>query len=179
MKELVINSHTLENFDNRLNFDLANDIYEMNENYELKIMYGYETRPDGFEFIKPILVINNKYFLPIRIFEKDGIEYYKVLSILYETQYFSSLNLNFGLHTKLKSIRFNVISFKDVYFDKTYKYKDIFIPFESKDWILETTDKEGEKVINVSIKNRKNKVLEKYDLPLNIKTFTNKIIKLI
>ena len=104
MKILKINEHTLKAFEDRSNGRLLDFIYEENENNNLKIMYGYETRPDGKEFVKPILVVKNKWFLPMRIFEKEGIEYYKVLSVLYDIQYFGSINLNFGLHTNIKNI---------------------------------------------------------------------------
>jgi hypothetical protein len=161
---------------------LESFIKEDNDNNELKIMYGYESRPEGKEFIKPILVIKNKWFLPVRIFEKNGIEYYKVLSVLYDTQYFSSINLNFGLHTELKPIRFNIIEVGETFFDNTYNYIDITKPFEDFNWKLEkTSDEKVDKIINISnkIQNRTNKVLEKEQLPFKIKTFRGKVIELV
>jgi len=178
MKFLYLSEKVLEKFDERSNGLLLSYITENNENDELKLMYGFETRPDGKEFIKPILVVRDKYFLPIRIFEKDGIEYYKILSVLYDTQYFSSINLNFGLHTELKPIKFNLISIDDVFFEGKYN-KDINKNFEDFEWILEETDEEENKVINISIKKRTNKVLKEKKLPLKIKTFRGKVLKLI
>jgi hypothetical protein len=180
MKILKINEHTLKAFEDRSNGRLLDFIYEENENNNLKIMYGYETRPDGKEFVKPILVVKNKWFLPMRIFEKEGIEYYKVLSVLYDIQYFGSINLNFGLHTDIKNIRFNIIDIKDEFFDDTFEYKDFYISFDNLSWKLETIEKVDNinKEFNISSTGRKNKVLEHYKLPLFIKTFRGKIIKL-
>jgi hypothetical protein len=140
IKILYINEHTFNAFNNRSNGQLDSIIKEDNDNLKLKIMYGYESRPEGKNFIKPILVVRNKWFLPVRIFEKEGVCYYKILSVLYETQFFSSINLNFGLHTDPKTIRFNIIEDGETYFDKDYRYVDIEKPFEDFNWKFEETE---------------------------------------
>jgi len=180
MKILYINEHTLKQFDNRSNGLLESFIREDNDNNKLKIMLGYETRPNGLEFIKPILVVRNKWFLPMRIFEKEGVYYYKILSVLYDVQYFSSINLNFGLHTEPNTIRFNLITSGETYFDKEYKYVDFAESFQEYKWTLEKTNKEPEKIINITNKlnERTNKVLETEKLPLRLKTFRGKVIEL-
>jgi len=179
MKLLYINEHTLKMFNTRANGMLESFIREDNDNNELKITYGYETRPNGKEFVKPILIVRNKWFLPLRIFEKDGIQHFKILSVLYDIQFFSSINLNFGLHTELKTIRFNNIEKSDVFFNEDYKYVDITIPFEDLNFKLEEVEEQvADKIITISNTNRMNKVLETKELPLFIKTLKGKVIEL-
>ena len=179
MKILYINNHVKEKFQKRIN-KLIDIIKTDNDNNKLKIMYSYQTI-DNKNFIKPILVLRNKWFLPLRIFEKDKIYYYKILSVLFETQFFSSINLNFGIHTKPKNIRFNIIEEKDIFFDENYN--DILKDkkFEDFDWEIRFTEKEPNKIINLEnhIKNKNNKFLKDIkSLPFKIETLRGKVIEI-
>jgi len=179
MKILYINNHVKKNFQKRIN-KLIDIIKTDNDDNKLKIMYGYQTI-NNKNFIKPILVLRDKWFLPLRVFEKNGIFHYKILSVLFETQFFTSLNLNFGIHTKPKNIRFNIIEEKEIFFDENFN--DILKnkKFEDFEWIINFTEKEPDKTIQLeeNIKKRKNKILKDIkSIPFKIETLRGKVIEI-
>ena len=176
-KILYINQHTIQRINERSNIDIL-FILEKQNNSEIKKFKILQSK-NGRNDIKEALFINNKYILPLIVFEKDGIEHYKILSLLYENQFFSSLNLNFGLHTEFESIQFDEIRQEDIYFEEKYLRQYDF----NQEWIFKKVNKnrfnKEERIFDVSCKNKDNYILKKYKLPLYLETFNKKIYKLI
>jgi len=175
-KILYINQHTIQRIEERSKIDIlfVLDKYNKTGIKKFKILQS----KDSIHYVKEALFINNKYILPVIVFDKDGIEHYKVLSLLYENQFFSSINLNFGMHTEFESIQFDEIRQEDVYFDEKYLRKyDV-----NQDWFfreVEYFDGKVDKEFDISSKGKSNYILENKKLPLYLETFNKKVYKLV
>jgi len=147
------------------------------EELKFSLYLGLETRPNSnFHIVKPFLRCGND-ILPCRIFNDSNITYIKVLTFLDEYRFFISANMNFGTNYFIKDInKFEIIN-KESYFDKD---KDPITNIKPDDIIWNYHVKKIDKIKGkfVSINDRDNLVLQKYGLPLLIKTFSNNFIAL-
>jgi predicted ribosome quality control (RQC) complex YloA/Tae2 family protein len=114
---VYINNHTIEQGKKRIrgvNFKKIN-----------KIEYAFQKYSNGYEINKVRMKITFNNFIGIGdLYERDGVYYLKINTILKWFQFNISKNLSFGAVVKpLKSkinIKVNEIIFEDRYFDEKY-----------------------------------------------------------
>jgi len=120
---ILANKHFREALKQRTYF---NDVEELLKG-DLSFLYGHEDNKKGNQFIKNIIMIKKTFykkgkkiekhfFVPFRHFIKDGVDYFKLLTVLDEKRYFTSFNLLFGKNKFVKKIKNYEIVEKDVYF---------------------------------------------------------------
>ena len=120
---ILANKHFRDALKQRTYF---NDVEELLKG-DLSFLYGHEDNKKGKQFIKNIIMIKKTFykkgkeiekyfFVPFRHFIKDGVDYFKLLTVLDEKRYFTSFNLLFGKNKFVKKIKDYEIVKKDVYF---------------------------------------------------------------
>jgi len=175
-KILYINQHTIQRIEERSKIDILYVLEKYNQTgiKKFKVLQTINTKEGLKHYIKEALYINNQFILPMNVFVEDNTEHYKILSLLFENQFFSSISLNFGLHTDYEIVKFDEIKIEDKYFPKEMmkNYE------EQKEWNFRITEEEPDRVFEVSNRGN-NYITEKYGLPISIETFNRKCIKLI
>ena len=169
---LYINEHALQRNKERFDTaDLISKLKKKNTLNELKIMNIMQTIK-GKTSIKKALLVDG-YIIILGTFKKDGNYIYKGVSLFTEKQFFTSVNLNFGIHSKPESIYFDDIKNKEIFIDNKYIYSD------NKEWENNFISNPFiYKEIKIKCKNKYNEIIKTKKFPLFIKTFSNKIYKI-
>jgi len=165
--KIFFNKHTKEAIEKRGSIN----------NMKFNLYLGLESRPGSdFHLVKPFLRSGNDIF-PCRIFNNEDITYIKVLTFLDEYRFFVSANLNFGTNYFVKKLDNFEIVHKESFFDKNDD-PIIKIKWEDVNWEYRVKKIDKIKGKSVSMKNRDNLVIQKFGLPLLVKTFSGNFIAL-
>jgi hypothetical protein len=173
---LHINDHVLKRSTGRHDFLISPT--EFFKEKSAVLFYGLESKEDIVDFVKPMIMYKNKLFA-VRIFEIKGILHMKLLTTLSDVQFFSSLNLNFGMHTDAVEIRFSDTIFEDANFPVE---SSVNLDFKKLDWkynIKKDYKKGYDKEIVINGRRKSNYFLrEKMTFPFYVFTFWGKRLKI-
>jgi len=173
---LHVNDHVLERSVERHDF-----LISPKEFFKVKyadLFYGLESKEGGPDFVKPMIMYKNKIFA-VRIFEVEGTLHMKILTSLSDVQFFSSFNLNFGMHTDAVTVKFKDVQFHDAHFPVEASINQDFRELEWKYNIRKDYKKGYDKEIVISGRKKTNYFLrEKMTFPFYVFTFWGKRLKI-
>ena len=172
---LLINNHTLQRINERTLMDLKK-VFETQDTFKtIKVLQSKFNK----HIVKEALVIG-KNIIICSVFERGNKVYYKTLSLIFENQFFCSLNLNFGLHSEFYEVTFDKKTFIDERDKKWFFPESEFREYGEIKWNFNKV--EASKFTNsydVSQKGKTNYILENNTLPFKVKTFSGKVLNLI